>query len=153
MTTLQDLTYEELLEYEALLRKEERDSKRALLTARFDYDTKSAYHVVRLMDEVEQILTTGDLDLTRNAAQLKEIRAGAWTEQQVRDHFAMKEKTLEEVYANSKLPYGPPEGEIKALLLECLEHHYGSLSDAVRVEGRERTALQKILELAEDGLK
>lgn len=95
------------------------------------YDTKYVYHIVRLLNEVEQILVEGDLDLQRNREQLKEIRRGEWTLEQVETYFENKERALEATYAASKLPHGPDEALIKKLLLECLEQHYGDLSSAV----------------------
>ena len=35
------------------------------------------------------------------------------------------------MYINSKLPHRPNEKQIKQLLLDCLEHHYGDLRQAV----------------------
>ena len=107
--------------------------KRAATIEQFGYSTKFAYHVVRLMNEVEQILVEGDLDLQRNREQLKSIRRGEWTLEQFEEYFTNKEHALETAYANSTLPHGPDQERIKALLLQCLEHHYGSLTDAVRV--------------------
>ena len=43
--------------------KQPPEGKRKALVDEFGYDVKYAYHVVRLLDEVEQILTEGDLDL------------------------------------------------------------------------------------------
>ena len=105
--------------------------KRAETIERFGYDIKFAYHVVRLMNEVEQILVEGDLDLQRNNEQLKSIRRGEWTLDELDAYFANKEKILETTYANSKLPHGPDEDKIKSLLMSCLEAHYGSLTAAV----------------------
>lgn len=45
---------------------------------KYGYSLKFAYHVIRLLDEIDQILTEGDLDLTRNKEQLKSIRRGEW---------------------------------------------------------------------------
>jgi predicted nucleotidyltransferase len=109
----------------------ERTGKRKALVEQHGYDVKFAYHVVRLLNEVEQILTEGDLDLMRNREQLKSIRRGEWTEQQVRDYFAKKEAELETLYQESKLPWGPDEPRVKQLLLDCLEEHYGSLEKCV----------------------
>ena len=106
--------------------------KRQEAIEKFGYDVKFAYHVVRLMNEVEQILVEGDLDLQRNREQLKSIRRGEWTLDQLKEYFTNKEHALETAYANSKLPHGPDEERVKELLLNCLEHHYGSLSAAVR---------------------
>jgi len=105
---------------------------RAESIARFGYDVKFTYHVVRLLDEAEQILVEGDLDLERNREQLKSIRRGEWTLDAIGAHFDAKERALETAYANSTLPAAPDEARIKALLLACLETHFGSLAAAVR---------------------
>lgn len=105
--------------------------KRKELVDKFGYDVKFAYHVVRLMNEVEQIMVEGDLDLERNAEQLKAIRRGEWTEGQLKDYFQSKEKDLEAVYLSSKLPHRPDEKKIKQILLECLEMHWSSMDNIV----------------------
>ena len=105
--------------------------KRAETIEKFGYDVKFAYHVVRLINEVEQILVEGDLDLQRNNEQLKSIRRGEWTLEQLEGYFVKKESILEQTYAESKLPHGPDEQRIKFLLMDCLEEHYGSLQAAV----------------------
>lgn len=105
--------------------------KRIELVEKHGYDTKFAYHVVRLLLEVEQIMVECDLDLQRNREQLKSIRRGEWTEADIRKWAAEKEATLEKVYHDSKLRYSPDEAAIKAVLLNCLEQHYGNLSDCV----------------------
>lgn len=107
------------------------ENKRLEGIKRYSYDVKFAYHVVRLMNEVEQIMIEGDIDLLRSREQLKSIRRGEWTLEQLEDWFVHKEKTLESVYAESKLPYEADESKVKALLLECLEMHYGSLDKVV----------------------
>ncbi len=99
--------------------------------ARHGYDVKFAYHVVRLVNEVEQIMIEGDLDLQRNREQLKAIRRGEWSQSQLVEWFEQKERDLETVYTNSTLPAGPDEKAVKQLLLDCLEHHYGDISTAV----------------------
>jgi len=109
------------------------NEKRAATIKEFGYDLKFAYHCVRLMNEVEQILVEGDLDLQRNREQLKSIRRGEWTIDQLEDYFTNKEHALETAYANSHLPHGPNQDAIKALLLESLEAHYGTLTAAVVV--------------------
>lgn len=117
--------------------------KRAERVAEHGYDTKFAYHIVRLLDECEQILESGDVDLTRDRERLKAIRAGDWTLERVKDFFEQKEKHLEDCYANTSLPYAADEERIKALLLNCLEQHYGSLK-AVGGDDQLRAALSRI---------
>lgn len=98
---------------------------------KFGYDVKFAYHVIRLLDEAEQIILTGDMDLQRCREAMKAIRRGEWKIEDVRAWAMEKEKALEAAYVNCKLPDRPPEGELKTLLLHCLEEHYGSLSNIV----------------------
>lgn len=111
---------------------------------RHGYDVKFAYHVVRLINEVEQIMVEHDLDLTRNNEQLKAIRAGEWTKEQIENYFDSKERELESLYLSSTLPYSPDEAKIKQLLLNCLEQHYGSLDKAIVVPEAPIQALRDI---------
>lgn len=105
---------------------------RAETIQKFGYDVKFAHHVVRLLDEVEQIMVEHDLDLERNREQLKSIRRGEWTLEQIQSHFDAKERSLENTYATSTLPHSPDEAAVKAVLLRCLEAHFGSLESAIR---------------------
>lgn len=97
----------------------------------FGVDLKFLYHVVRLLNECEQILESGDIELERDREMLKEIRRGGWTLDQVKDYFTSKERYLGELYEKSTLPYGPDEDKIKTLLLNCLEEYFGSLGNAI----------------------
>ena len=101
---------------------------------KYGFDLKFAYHVVRLALEGEQILVEHDLDIERSREVLKAIRRGEWTEEKLRGWFDEKEKHLEELYAKSDLRHSPDEDAIKELLMNCLEHHYGSLDNAVKRE-------------------
>jgi len=114
------------------------------------YSTKFAYHVVRLLSEVEMILIEGDLDLTRNREQLKAIRRGEWSKEEIREYFNKKETFLEELYIKSDLRYKPDEKLIKQLLLNCLEHHYGSLEGCVSATKDEGTAALLKLDKIQD---
>jgi predicted nucleotidyltransferase len=118
--------------------------KRAELVAAHGYDTKFAYHVVRLLGEVEQILVEGDIDLQRDNERLKAIRRGEWTEARLRQWAADKEADLERAYAASPLPAAPDEDRLKALLLNCLEEHYGSLQGCVVQPDRAVAALRAV---------
>jgi uncharacterized protein len=127
-------------------------SKRAANIEQFGYDTKFAYHVYRLLDEVEQILTLHDCDLQRSREVMKSIRRGEWTEERIREHFTSREKELETVYNASTLPWGPDEAKIKKLLLECLEHHFGSLDKAIILPNANEQALREIMEVCKKAL-
>lgn len=128
---LSHLTDEQLLKYHAVYKRMMARPRNEPIK-RFSMDTKFAYHVVRLLGEVEQIMVEHDLDITRNREQLKSIRRGEWTLEYLHEWFETKEKALEEVYANSDLRYGPDEESLRQLLLDALEQHYGSLDTAVK---------------------
>lgn len=108
------------------------------------YDAKYVYHLVRLMDEIEQILRFGDINLLRAKEQLKAIRRGEISLADVKQWFTDREHELDRLYQESLIPNEPDEQRIKELLLNCLEHHYGSLAEAVVIEGRYVAALQRI---------
>lgn len=129
------------------MRTKDPQGKRRETVEKYGYDVKFAYHLVRLLNEVEQILTEHDLDLERNREQLKAIRAGEWTMSQVEDYFTTKERELESVYTNSTLRYGPDEEGIKTLLLYVLEEHYGNLGRAIVRPNHYRDAIDQIAEI------
>ncbi len=102
--------------------------KRAELVEQHGYDVKFAYHVVRLLLEVEQILVARDIDLERDREQLKAIRRGEWTLPQLEAWAQTKEQQLETLYNASDVPYAPDEPLIRRHLMHCLEAHYGDSS-------------------------
>lgn len=91
------------------------------LIKKYGYDTKFAVHLYRLLDEVEQLLRTGDVDLMRNREQHKQVLNGFYTYEEVEQFFKERERQLHEAYENSTLPYGPPSGAIRDLLMICIE--------------------------------
>lgn len=111
---------------------------------KFGFSLKYAYHIVRLLLESEQILLEHDLDITRNREMLKSIRRGEWSLERVLGFFDEKEKHLEELYTKSTLQHSPDENQIKNLLMTCLEDHYGSLADTVKVEVPIQTIIQEL---------
>ena len=114
------------------MRNKKIEGKRKELVDKYGYDVKFAYHLVRLLEEVKQILSEGDLDLERNREQLKSIRRGDRDEKEIIEYFESQEKNLESLYVNSSaVPYSPPEDKIKQLLLNCLEEFYGSLDNMI----------------------
>jgi len=122
----------------------DREGKRLELYERFGFDVKFAAHTVRLLYEAEMILAEGDLDLRRHSEHLKAIRRGEVPEAEIRRWAADKERDLEALYAKSTLPWGPDEPAIKQLLLDCLEHHYGSLAGCILVPDAAEQTLGEI---------
>ena len=118
--------------------------KRAELVAEHGFDTKFAYHVVRLILEVEQILIEGDIDLQRNNEQLKAIRRGEWTEAISASGSPTRSRTWRGSTPRARCRPEPDEDRIQALLLNCLEDHYGSLEGCVVNPDRAVAALRNI---------
>jgi predicted nucleotidyltransferase len=121
--------------------------KRKKIREEFGFDCKFAYHLVRLLNECEQILMNGTLDLRLNNEQLKAIRRGEVEEADIRKWASDKEKQLEELFVKSELPTKPRKDEIKKLLLECLDYHYGTLDKCIILPDRYKTTLQEVKSL------
>jgi predicted nucleotidyltransferase len=130
-------------------------SKRDLLRQKYGFDVKFAYHLVRLLLEAEIIMTEGTMDIARHAEHLKAIRRGEVSQDEIFDWAASKERHLEKVFEQSTLRAEPARAEIKQLLLDCLEHHYGSLEQLETVRSAssgDQTALRMIQEICEKQL-
>lgn len=145
--SLKHLSSEELAEYQKLYQVGMNKTNRFQGIKINSVDFKFLYHVVRLMDEVEQILEYGDMDLQRAKEELKAIRRGEYTFEQIKNKFNEKEMILNRLYENSKLREVPDEMAIKQLLLNCLEQHYGKLDACVAQPDKATLILDKIREL------
>jgi len=132
------------------IRTKKPEGKRKIIVDQFGYDVKFAYHVVRLLNEVEQLLVEENLDLTKNSEQLKSIRRGEWPLEKLEEYFARKEADLESYYLKSKLPDLPRVDVIRGLLMECLEQQFGSLGSLVNQEGKANVTLNKIQDILRD---
>ncbi len=108
--------------------------KRQELIKAYGYDTKFAMQLVRLLLEVEEILTVHDLNVDRNSDILKLVRNGHWTFEQLEEWFQNKEKALELTFSKSTLREEPDENEIKEILIKCLEMHYQSIKDVIKID-------------------
>ena len=113
------------------LRSKNPIGKRRELVEEFGFDVKYAYHIVRLLNECEQILTNADIDLRMNREQLKAIRRGEMSEQEVLEWASEKERFLEKLFHESTLPNRPDQNLLRNLLMQCLEEHYGSLGNCI----------------------
>jgi len=96
------------------------------------FDLKFAYHVYRLVSQAEYMLTHGDLDLQESGrvAKMKAIRNAEVPEKEIIRWFQEAEHRLERLKETSKLPDRPNENFIRALLMNCLESHYGNIERA-----------------------
>jgi len=103
--------------------KKTRNAKRHELEAKFGYDTKHAYHLVRLIRMCREILTTGKVIVKRpDREELLAIRNGAWTYEQLIEFADKEDQALNELYASSTvLPKLPDRDKLDALCIEIIE--------------------------------
>ena len=129
------------------------NSHRKWMVEKYGYDTKFAAHAVRLLFEAEQIFTTGDINLRRDSDHLKLIRSGEFTKDELIEWIKPKVARLEEIKDTSTvIPDKPRTSEVKELLLNCLEHHYGSLGNALILPDRYKSALMDIQDVINKAL-
>lgn len=123
----------------------EKVGKRKVDIDRLGYDPKSLYHCARLIDQCEQILSTGTLELGRNKEYLKSIRREEISFEEVQSKFKEKESYLTKLYETSDVvPLLPQKAKIKDLLFQCIEMHYGDLTQIVPKEDAYRRAFEEI---------
>lgn len=100
-----------------------RNPARALLEEKFGYDTKHAYHLVRLIRMCREILTTGKVIVKRpDREELLSIRNGAWSYERLIEFAESEEKSLNELYNQSTaLPKLPDRDKLDRLCIELIE--------------------------------
>lgn len=126
---------------------ETKNPKRLASVQAYGYDVKYAYHLVRLLLECIDLLSSGDIHWEKNAPELKEIRAGRYTKEEVVQRSEDLMKQCEVEAARTQLPNRIRENDIKTLLIDCLEHHYGSLKGIVSDPTEDRILLDQIRDL------
>jgi predicted nucleotidyltransferase len=131
------------------MRSKQPIGKRKELREEFGFDVKFAYHTVRLLLECEQILMHRDIDLRRDREHLKAIRRGEVSQEEIFLLASEKERDLENLYHESKIPDGPDESQLKELLLNCLEQHYGNLDACIARVDANSIALKEITEIVD----
>ena len=101
--------------------KAQRNPARAELEARFGYDTKHAMHLVRLLRMAREILADGKVLVRRpDAAELLEVRAGAWTYDELMAYATKAEADLAEIAERSPLQREPDRRALDRLLVDVI---------------------------------
>lgn len=100
-----------------------RNPARAALEEKYGYDTKHAYHLVRLIRMCREILTTGKVLVKRpDREELLTIRNGAWTYEQLIEFAEREELELNELYLTSTaLPTKPDKEKLDQLCIRLVE--------------------------------
>jgi len=99
--------------------KNSRNPKRAETEAKYGYDTKHAMHLIRLMRMCNEILRGEGVIVRRpDAEELKAIRRGSMTYEQLVEMAEALDKEAERLYATSQLPNAPDRVAINDLIVE-----------------------------------
>jgi len=102
--------------------KEERNPVRSALEAKYGYDTKHASHLVRLMRMCTEIMESGVVHVKRpDAEELKAIRGGSWTYDQLMEWATEQDTKLNDTYQKSSLRNSPDLDKIDVLLVSVVE--------------------------------
>ena len=103
--------------------KANRNPARAQLEAESGFDRKHGYHLVRLARLGEELLTTGTMTLADRADQeeLRAIRNGAWSYEQILVFAEGLDVRMAECEARSVLPKTPDRAAIDALCLQVMD--------------------------------
>ena len=103
--------------------KKTRNVARAALEEKYGYDTKHAYHLVRLIRMCREVLTTGKVIVKRpDREELLSIRNGAWSYEKLIEFAEKEDKALNELYNTTNiLPKVPNKEKLDQLCLELVE--------------------------------
>lgn len=146
---LAGLSEEEFQTYYDLYDKMFSSSKRAERVKNQTFDVKFAYNLARLLDECEQLLLNGEMDIQKGREYYKAIRRGDVPLDDIEAYMNSKDLHLQNAYANTTLPDLPNIAKIRKLLNECLEEHYGKLSDCIVNPDEVSEALREMIALAD----
>lgn len=124
--------------------------RRREMVEKLGYDAKNAGHIFRLLNFIEMILNEHTLDLRRGKEEIKYIRSGALTFEQIVDKFASREQNLEDAYSKSNLQDKPDYNKIYNLLMAMIESHYGETISKVEVSAKELLKLDRIRKILEE---
>jgi predicted nucleotidyltransferase len=103
--------------------KKTRNKTRSALEEKYGYDTKHAYHLVRLIRMCQEVLTTGKVIVKRpDREELLAIRNGAWTYEQLMEFAEREEVELNLLYNSTNvLPKIPNKEKLDQLCIKLVE--------------------------------
>jgi uncharacterized protein len=89
-----------------------RNKTRSALEEKYGYDTKHAYHLVRLIRMCQETLLTGKVIVKRpDREELLAIRNGAWSYEKLMEFAETEEKVLNQLYVSANALPKMPDGE------------------------------------------
>lgn len=105
--------------------KQTRNKKRAELERKFGYDSKHAYHLVRLLRMGREILEGKGVIVKRpDREELCAIRDGAWKYEQLIEYADSQLKEIEEIATMSKLPKSPDKLKLDEICCDMIKSYH-----------------------------
>lgn len=103
--------------------KKQRNQKRAVTENRYGYDLKHATHLVRLIRQCKEILTTGTILVERpDKEEMISIRNGAWSYEQLLEYVKKEENGIDELCEKCTiLPHHPNIDKLNNLCVQVVE--------------------------------
>jgi hypothetical protein len=96
------------------------DRRRALVE-QFGFDTKNASHLIRILRQGVEFLTTGELHVQRfDAPELLAIRRGDWSLERVKEESKRLFAVAQEAYISSPLPPRPDWASAEQLCIKIV---------------------------------
>ena len=107
--------------------------KRRELVRRVGYDAKNAAHLIRLLRMSIEFLTEGTLYVERaDAAELLDIKRGAWSLEKVKAEAERLFQLAQEAYVRSSLPAEPNRDEAERLCVNMIREYHSLSSGDLR---------------------
>lgn len=107
--------------------------RRQIYLDKFGMDVKMCAHVLRLTDQMHQILTDNDIDLQRIREEIILMRNGEWGDfNKFEAYINNKLLKLEDLAMKVPLPSQPRTSELHQILQNCIEEFYGSIDNSLK---------------------
>ena len=106
--------------------KKSRNKKRAVMEEKIGFDSKHASHCVRLIRMGKEILETGKVNVDRtniDAEELKAIRNGLWTYEQLEEYVNNSQLELDELYKTSTIQNAPKIEKIDEMTVNIVDRY------------------------------
>ena len=106
--------------------KENRNPERAELEKKYGYDTKHASHLVRLIIEGIELLSTEYITLPLSGHNIKtvmDVRNGKYTYDELMDFVGDIDEQFDKYYETSELRHSPDKEAIEDLCIDIIRGH------------------------------
>lgn len=98
-----------------------KNEKRSASIEAYGYDTKLAYHTIRLVLEAVQLLEDGTMDLKKHGDIFTYIRQGKWSLESILNFTNDRIRLIDDLKIRSHLPDKPQVKAVKKMLIDCIE--------------------------------